>query len=416
MEPSVEEISHVFTPARPASKEVFAERTSENLQARVIQALRDPGLHVVLYGPTGVGKTSLVHNVCAGAGLSKVGVNAGGPFNRMLTEVLALLDPSAVISEEVLDGGGASLSVGLAKFQDHDEVRRTTQPRHVSLIRQVYDALVRTDTHVLFIDNFESLDDQGHREATIGRLAEMLKFFSDSSYANKKAPKVVIAGIASSSAELVRFDQAVARRTLQAKVPRMTPDEILTILKRGSGELNVQFDDSVTHAVVQWSDGLPYVTHSLAKHATVAAANDPEAWIGVLRKRLHVGVSHFEAGVHAAVATDLLYQRQMYEAATREQPRRQLAVSALAQCKASEVTFKDARLAYREAAGADSKVDSRQIKSLFKRLSEEGDHPILACHEVPRGQTLYRFRDPLMRAYVRLLNGYGFNDASASTQ
>jgi ATPase family associated with various cellular activities (AAA) len=418
---TVQDINWVFTPASPASTKVFAERANEDLQARVGEALLDAGSQLILYGPTGVGKTSLVHNVCAALGLSTVVVNAGGPFNRMLDDVLAQLEPDVRTGHEEVDGGGASLKVGLsvaqAKLDDRDELRTQHARRPPQLTRQVLDVMTRTRTKVLFIDNFESLDGQRHRGLTVQRLSEMLKFFSDSAFPlGVDAPTIVIAGIGSAAEDLVVLDEAIARRTVQAEVPRMTPQELATIVHRGGEELSIDFADVVTQTIVEWSDGFPSYTHLFARHAAIAALTRPDARLGPLfRKRLHVTMADVQTGVFEAVRRDQLRQTVAYRDAVAAEPFRRAILSALASCTSSEATLKEIRHAVRAASAPDTKVENRGLRTALSRLSK-GDGSIVVCRERATHPPLFRFRDPLMRAYVRLEDQFAFTSERGDDQ
>jgi len=70
----------VFTPARPVSDEMFATRQYEHLQDRVEAALNEEGRPVVLFGLTGVGKTSLLEYLCRNRDIKRIRVECGGTF------------------------------------------------------------------------------------------------------------------------------------------------------------------------------------------------------------------------------------------------------------------------------------------------------------------------------------------------
>jgi hypothetical protein len=79
-----------------------------------------------------------------------------------------------------------------------------------------------------------------------------------------------------------------------------------------------------------------------------------------------------------------------------------------ATCRASEVTLKEIRQALR-ARQANPKQQFRRFRETLSALSGGADS-ILVCRE-RANQPLYRFRDPLMRAYVRLVHELGLGDS-----
>jgi putative ribosome biogenesis GTPase RsgA len=72
----------VFTPATPVSDDMFANRKFEDLQDRVEAALREHGRQVVLFGLTGVGKTSLIEHLCRERRTSTSALSAGQSLRK----------------------------------------------------------------------------------------------------------------------------------------------------------------------------------------------------------------------------------------------------------------------------------------------------------------------------------------------
>lgn len=68
----------VFTPATPVRDDMFATRRHERLQERVQGALQEQGKQVIAYGPTGVGKTSLIRYLCRNGNIKYVRVERQG--------------------------------------------------------------------------------------------------------------------------------------------------------------------------------------------------------------------------------------------------------------------------------------------------------------------------------------------------
>src|SRR5690349_9481907 len=81
--------ARVFTPAQPVQPDMFASRRFGHLQERFEDMLGEPGRQIVLYGDTGVGKTSLVRYICETQNIPMVYVECGQRFEEMLREALA---------------------------------------------------------------------------------------------------------------------------------------------------------------------------------------------------------------------------------------------------------------------------------------------------------------------------------------
>jgi len=402
------DVGRIFTPAQPADERVFAKRTNEQLQERAAAALTEPGYQLVLYGPTGVGKTSLVRFLCRQLSLRTVDVNAGPDFDRMLGDALAELDPDARVGHELkledTDDFAAGPRVLHAKLGSSEATTTRHERRARSLTKQLIDAMEQSSTSVLFIDNFELLDQQPHRNETVARVAELLKAFSDRSAQSESAPTVVIAGISSAAEELIALDDSVRRRVLQVKVPRMTSEELGVIVDRGAEELGVEFDVDARTSIIDWSDGFPYYTHLLAKHSVAAASERPESRIGVIRRRSRVTTEDFKIGLRRAVHNDLLALQAHFRDAVAERESRRAALRAVAACTVSEPTFKEIKQAAR--GGSDPKQETRILRTALNALVDREPRILVRRDRLSDRQGLYRFRDPLMRAYVRIDQGF----------
>ena len=70
---------------------MFATRHHEHLQDRVEDALGEPGRQVVVYGVTGVGKTSLIRHLCRNRGIPYLRFECSHTFEDTLREALSLL-------------------------------------------------------------------------------------------------------------------------------------------------------------------------------------------------------------------------------------------------------------------------------------------------------------------------------------
>jgi ABC-type hemin transport system ATPase subunit len=188
----------VFTPARPVREDMFATRRHKRLQERVEADLLEQGRQIIVYGPTGVGKTSLINYICGQRNVPMVRVECGGTFEEMMRDALAKTLEEEEVERVVTVGGEAELSASLWKFLSgkvkgsaERQVKKVKLPR--SLGGLVAEALALSDMKVLFLDNFENLHGKRHGKATARAVAELLKLFSDRSAEADVDVKVVVA-------------------------------------------------------------------------------------------------------------------------------------------------------------------------------------------------------------------------------
>jgi hypothetical protein len=249
---------------------------------------------------------------------------------------------------------------------------------------------------ILFLDNFENLPARKHGEETAREISELLKFFSDRSADADPAVKVIVAGIPAASEELISMDDATARRTAQIEVGRMPPDELNQILDRGGKKLGIEFEGFCRDQIVQASDEFPYYTHLFALHCSRRAVKDD---------RDSVTIEDFEDSLDQILADCDLVRRKSYEAAIETSGKvrlRKSVMESVAMLNDLEVPFKAIResfLRIHPEYGTTERLNF--ISTAITPLKEE--YRILADRGMPKSKNnLYRFRNPLMRAYVRL--------------
>jgi ATPase family associated with various cellular activities (AAA) len=391
----------VFTPAAPVRDDMFATRRHEDLQDRVEAVLGERGRQAILYGDTGVGKTSLVRYLCHQREIAFVRVECGGPFEAMMREALG-----QIIGEEEIEQiqsksseaefGAAlwTLVSGKAKTGVGTQTRTVPVPRNLGAM--VAEALELMDYRILFLDNFENLARREHGETTALEIAALLKFVSDRSADGDNEVKVIVAGIPEASEHLISLDDATARRTAQIEVGRMPPDELNQILDQGGKKLELEFEGFCRDQIVQASDGFPYYTHLFALHCARRAVRD---------ERDSVTIEDFESSLDQILADCDLSLRMKYEAAieTSGDVRvRKSVMEAVAMLNDLEVPFKAIRESFLQIH-PEYKTTERLnfISTYIKPLKEE--YEILADRGMPKSKNnLYRFQNPLMRAYVRL--------------
>jgi hypothetical protein len=391
----------VFTPAAAVRDDMFATRRHEDLQDRVEAVLGQRGRQVILYGDTGVGKTSLVRYLCHQREIPFVRVECGAAFEDMLREALGQIvgeEEIEKIKSVTAEGelGAAIWSFITAKAR----VAKGTQTRTVRIPRNpgalVAEALDLLGYRILFLDNFENLEGKRHAAETAREISELLKFFSDRSVDAAADVKIVVAGIPSASEELIALDPATARRTAQIEVGRMPAEELNQILDRGGEKLRIEFEGFCRDQIVQFSDGFPYYTHLFALHCAQRAIRD---------ERSDVTVEDFEDSLDQILADCDLALRKAYKAAVEtsgEVRTRKSVMEAVALLNDLEVPFKAIRGSFLKLHPEYQTTERLNfISTAIKPLKEE--YGILADRGMPKSKNnLYRFRNPLMRGYVRL--------------
>src|SRR5271168_4843662 len=98
-------------------------------------------------------------------------------------------------------------------------------------------------------------------------MADTIKALSD----NSVNATILLIGVADSVNELIREHQSIERALVQIPMPRMSDDEIRTIIDKGLARLTMGIDDAAREELVLLSQGVPYIAHLLCIYTCRAA-------------------------------------------------------------------------------------------------------------------------------------------------
>jgi energy-coupling factor transporter ATP-binding protein EcfA2 len=392
----------VFTPATPVQEDMFAARRHEALEDRVDSALAQRGRQVVLYGDTGVGKTSLVLHLARTRKLKMLRVECGPSFDEMMSEAISKVEPVRVTGRKEGGvrrvGGGLGLPGGMVKASSEVTQQNETefQPLSRTITADMIDTLEKYGIDVLFLDNFENVTGSTHAKQTSRSTSHLLKSLSDRAEDGKNHLKVVVAGIPAASEALIALDDATARRTAQIEVSRMPRDELEQILSRGEQKLGTSFGGLARTLILDYSDGFPYYTHLLALHCCKRMATTGS---------VEAGLADFDEALDEVIADCDLRLRNGYTRAVETSgvvKVRKSILEAIASYNETEVTFKAIRVAFLQIHPEYKSLERLSfLSTAITPLKDE--YQILADLDMPKSRrNLYRFKNPLMRGYIRL--------------
>lgn len=361
----VAQVSQAFTPAAPINEEhLFAERPDEAM--RCLDALFQRGLHVILYGERGVGKTSLANvlpQLLRGSSLPdlhglRIDCNTNDDYESIWRKVFREL------GDELEDWPSRAL--------EPEDVRHRLQ---------------RLDAYTLIvIDELDRVED----DEALTLLADTIKTLSDHSV----EATLMLVGVARSVESLIGEHESIARSVTQVRMPRMSVSELEDILDRGFGMVDLTIEEDAQRHLVRLAEGLPHFVHLLGLYAGQRSVMDD---------RNIVTMVDVEKSIERAVDSHMSLSD--YQKATQSPQKGHLFEQVLLACA----------FAPRSELGNFRAGDLREPLSLimnremgipnFQRHLNEfsSDHrgPVLQREGVKRHYT-YRFRNPLLQPYVKM--------------
>jgi Cdc6-like AAA superfamily ATPase len=225
----------VFTPNAPVTeKEMFSERPLEI--ERINNALNEKGAQLLIYGPTGVGKTSLILYVLKLRGELHwtYRCDTVTTYQKIFSSIMAEWGPERVKSKKSTLGGKANLQTDFpfivkGGVNGKIEKEKETIPWEEGVESITIINTIAPKGLILFFDDFEKIADITTKTV----IANLSKHMSDIGAKYPKA-KVVIVGIAESPANLIELDKSLTDRMHQIEINRMKDEEIAKIIEKGS--------------------------------------------------------------------------------------------------------------------------------------------------------------------------------------
>jgi hypothetical protein len=219
---------------------------------RVTDAVNTEGLHVILYGDRGIGKTSIAKilaqsvqqpNVHGGRRVLFASCNAADDYSSIWRRVF----------QEIIV---APRQLGFRPTPDDIAVERWDQsaiaePNDVRLLMAGLPNPI-----VVVLDEFDRVP-VGNDARRL--MADTIKLFADVGV----HATIVIVGVADSIAELFAEHQSISRNTAQIQVEPMTPRELGDIITRGYARAGMTVEDGLAQRIAELSQGYPSYTHLL---------------------------------------------------------------------------------------------------------------------------------------------------------
>lgn len=284
------DLAEIFTPHRPIDVPdyLYGRRA---LLYRIKDAVNTAGLHVILFGDRGTGKTSIAKVVAhtlqepndkRGRRVLFVSCNSSDDFTSIWRRVF---------QEVVL----APRQLGFKPNPDDIAVERldltgVVDPNDVRLM-----VAGLPNPVVVVVDEFDRVPLANDARRL---MADTIKLFADLDV----QATIVIVGVAASITELIAEHQSISRNTAQVPVEPMNVDELRDIVSKGFSRAAMSIESGLDSRIAHLSQGYPSYSHLLALWAGRHAMEDDRSEVTL--KDLDVAIADALVNVTGGVAQE----------------------------------------------------------------------------------------------------------------
>jgi hypothetical protein len=247
-----------YGPSQPVTMpEMLAGRlrSMEQLTA----AIEERRAHVVLYGPRGYGKTSLVHCLSSFAiasgyiviyGSCGAATNFQQLFRNFLRSIPTLYHDRA--RTPTIDATGAKSLADLLPDDDFS-------PFELAAVL----GAVKGTRVIMILDEYDQAEDTGFNR----QIAELIKNLSDRS----ARVHLVLVGVASGAGELMGYIPSIQRNLVGIGLTRLSEREVAQLIRRGEQSTGVRFPDEIVSTIARLGGGSPYFTRLVTFKSCMSA-------------------------------------------------------------------------------------------------------------------------------------------------
>ena len=292
---AIDRLSKWFTPNRPIDLPEYLSGRMD-LIYRIRDAVSTQGLHVILYGDRGIGKTSLARVMAYmtqepdrkdGTRAILISCDSNDDYASIWRKVFQEI----MLAQRQLGFIQQTAAITIERMDVKEPI---TSPNDVRILIKSF-----PNPTVIIIDEFDRVKTSSDARRL---MADTIKLFSDTNVNTT----IILVGVAESISEMIHEHQSIARNIAQVLVEPMTNAELAEIIQKGYSGSNLAYESGLDYRIAALSQGYPHYTHLLG------------LWAG--RKAIETGRSEvsetdLEQAIHAAIQNTAGGIIQEYEVA-----------------------------------------------------------------------------------------------------
>lgn len=394
-------LNEVLSPSNPIRREELLQGRDKQLK-QIDRAIAVPGRSIFVWGPRGVGKTSVAQT-------SAFAHHPPGTHPILLAcdkntnagkLVLNLVED--LISAAAIPGGKSTISgklnlglfeLGGSKDSGSPVPAPTTVNEAVRLLRAALDKWNQGNPNkmpVVVIDEFDLLGSTDDRHF----FGDLIKQIGDQGL----PIHLIFGGVSHSLQDLLEGHGSAHRYLESVELERLALEACMNILKTAGTALGARFHDDHLFRIAQISDGFPYYVHLIGSSILWEKFDDSQSTADVTQR-------YYEAGLQKAVESCDANLRHLYEKATRKYTEGydRILWAAVAnsqlQRRSSDIFDDYVRIERTLHNQHDYMPDRQAFNNKMNRLKTDTHGNVL----VGTRQGWYEFRIPILRGYCRLV-------------
>ncbi|WP_334341455.1 ATP-binding protein [Companilactobacillus sp. HBUAS56275] len=393
---SENELTKWFTPSKPATKNYVGRGT---LDRTIFREFSQQGRQVLVFGPTGAGKTSMVLDNLAklkekyGTNSIRVTMTNTTNLESFIADIANKLhlmrNVKTIETNEKSNNVDGSIKIfswsARGKESQQDISEQYTGTDDFAILEE---ALFKSNT-VLVVDDMENLSDEATDLRV--RLAEIAKNMSDDAVNYEKSyAKIIFVGIANTAEQLWSDVQSLKSRLATISVPYLNRSESSQIVETGWKKAELKSNSEQVEKTVYISSGIGKVVHELGQKTGYAAIDDNSETIhdDYIEKAIH---EIFEVN-------ELEYESKLNQAKNKASTKttvRNYVLYAMANDDRINMTMQDILKAVNKLRH-DDHGKANSISPILSQLKSP-KFDILTSED----RNSWRFTDPMFKAYVR---------------
>lgn len=386
----------VFTPTSPA-RLTFVEREAVN--NRLVDALRTPGMQIVVYGHSGSGKTTLLVNKLTQLYERNITSRCmkDVTFDQLVLDAFDQL--SVFYTSEVTDKKCKTISSKLS--QDYltlkSEINASISSEKSNKLARVLPPQLTPQALARFMGEantcwvLEDFHKISHDERT--KLSQTMKVFMDMAdeYNNLK---IIAIGAVDTARQVIEYDPEMRNRVSEIHVPLMLKNELHEIIDKGGDLLNIEFDEDLKSEVSSFSNGMASVCHQLCLNVCTS-----ENIYETYDEPVIIDSEHIRTALSMYLEQSSDTIKKAFDAAFNQKRTKlfdnaKLILKAMTEFDQEGATRSEI---YAKVLKIQPKYPQGNMTVFIKKLCENSDVAILR-YDANSGK--YSFKDPIYRAFA----------------